>query len=85
MATEVDLRYNCSLLPVESLDIGNLSHGPSMGTELSNLNMWYKKNNTIEIRIPWMALGFTDPSSKMAANYPSQGINFHPIYVLSFS
>jgi hypothetical protein len=35
--------------------------------------MWQAKGNVIEMRIPWMLLGFADPSSLLAVNYEDKG------------
>jgi hypothetical protein len=33
---------------------------------------WYYKGNIMEIRIPWLLLGFTDPSTRQVAMYPGK-------------
>lgn len=55
-------------LPVELFDIARLRHGvadPSAAA-FDDRAMWNASEDHVEIRIPWMSLGFSDPSSLRA-------------------
>ncbi|OXM82842.1 hypothetical protein [Paenibacillus rigui] len=59
-------------VPFEDVEIGLLHQGttdPSRD-EFNNLADWYVSGSVIEIRVPWMMLGFTDPSQHKAWRYP---------------
>ncbi|MDX6381580.1 MAG: hypothetical protein QOI57_2604, partial [Rubrobacteraceae bacterium] len=53
------------MIPYQEFDVGVLKSGVTdpESTEFNNLADWYSKGNVLEIRIPWMLLGFTDPSA----------------------
>ncbi len=56
----------------EELDIGRLKEG-NTNPDSSNYNSladFYCGGDLLEIRIPWMMLGFTDPSSHQVWTYP---------------
>jgi len=66
--------------PFEDIDVGVLRRGSSdpESSEFYSLSDWYVKGDVIELRIPWMLLGFTDPSSKKVWNYPYEAGKFEP-------
>lgn len=57
--------------PFHSVEVGKMINGIADPKQPSfnSLADWYAKGNVLEIRIPWMLLGFTDPSSKKVWNY----------------
>lgn len=57
-------------IPFEQIEVGEMRQGitdPS-SEEFNNLADWYAEGNVMEIRIPWMLLGFTDPSRHLVWN-----------------
>ena len=52
-------------IPYQEFDVGVLNPGVSdpESPEFDNLADWYAEGNVLEVRIPWMMLGFTDPST----------------------
>jgi hypothetical protein len=61
--------------PYQDVLAGHLQRGTtdSADPNYNSLAMWEAKGNMVEIRIPWMLLGFTDPSSLRAINYEDNG------------
>jgi hypothetical protein len=57
--------------PYKDLPAGQLRRGTTdpAAPDYNSLTMWQAKGNLIEMRIPWMLLGFADPSSLLAVNY----------------
>lgn len=79
--------------PFEEVNIGKLARGYSdpEHPEYDSLASWQSNGNLVEIRIPWMLLGFSDPSSHQVISYQdtepddltfisetSKGIRFNP-------
>lgn len=57
-------------IPFEQIEVGEMRQGitdPS-SEEFNNLADWYAEGDVMEIRIPWMLLGFTDPSQHLVWN-----------------
>lgn len=56
----------------EDLDIGKLVYGKSnpSSPDYNSLADFYAGKNLLEIRIPWMMLGFTDPGTHQVWAYP---------------
>ena len=52
-------------IPFEEFDVGAMKPGITDPTDpgFNNLADWYAKGDVLEVRIPWMMLGFTDPSA----------------------
>ncbi len=52
--------------PIEYTPLGDLNYGISdpSRSEYSERVHWFTKDNVLELRLPWMMLGFMDPSSK---------------------
>jgi len=72
LSHELYLPASKKYIPFEEIDIGDFVHGIS-DPDLSGYNSladFYVENNILEIRIPWMMLGFTDPSSHQVWAYP---------------
>jgi hypothetical protein len=68
-------------IPFEEIEVGVLREGitdPS-SPEFNNLADWYAEGNVLEIRIPWMLLGFTDPSSLQVWDYPYEADQLDPV------
>lgn len=68
-------------IPFEEIEVGRMRRGntdPS-SPEFDNLADWYAKGNVLEVRIPWMLLGFTDPSSRRVWNYPYEAGRLEPV------
>ncbi len=61
--------------PFGDIDVGDLRRGTSnpQDPNYNSKAMWQVKGNTLEIRIPWMLLGFSDPSSLSAISYTDTG------------
>ncbi|WP_172194712.1 hypothetical protein [Saccharibacillus qingshengii] len=60
--------------PFEAYDVGRLHWGTNDpgSDKFNNLSDWYLDGDTLELRIPWMLLGFTDPSRLQVWKYPYQ-------------
>lgn len=52
--------------PIEYYDAGYFFYGNQTANSMS---YWYTKGNVLEIRIPWMLLGFTFPGTYQIHNY----------------
>jgi hypothetical protein len=67
-------KYN----PFEEIDVGKLPRGTtdSSSEAYNSLAMWEAKERIVELRIPWMLLGFTDPSSLQVMDYAENGGEF---------
>ncbi|MGD8192836.1 hypothetical protein ACQCN2_22990 [Brevibacillus ginsengisoli] len=59
-------------IPFEELEVGVMKPGISDPNDpaFNTLADWYARDNVLEVRIPWMLLGFTDPSTKQVLKYP---------------
>ncbi|MGO0060092.1 hypothetical protein ACTID9_08805 [Brevibacillus fluminis] len=64
--------------PLEAVNAGQLVRGTSNPHDpaYNSLTAWQAKGDTVEIRIPWMLLGFTDPSSLQVMSYQDAGKTF---------
>jgi hypothetical protein len=65
--------------PMEEVVVGNLRRGTTDWDDpaYNSLAAWETKDNIVELRIPWMLLGFTDPSSLQVMSYQDEGREFH--------
>lgn len=72
LSRELFLPSSQRRIPFEEIEIGRLHPGNSnpSSPNFNSLADFYTSSNIIEIRIPWMMLGFTDPSSHQAWAYP---------------
>ncbi|MGG1660088.1 hypothetical protein [Brevibacillus sp. NRS-1366] len=61
--------------PMEEVVVGNLIRGTTDANEpaYNSLANWQAKGKIVELRIPWMLLGFTDPSSLQVMSYQGDG------------
>ena len=68
-------------VPASEFDVGEWRMGITDrdSPNYDNLADWYAKDNVIEIRIPWMMLGFTDPSSSKVWNWPYVAGKIEPV------
>ena len=59
-------------IPFEEYEAGVMKAGITDPSDpnYDSLADWYAKGDVLEIRIPWMLLGFTDPSSLKVWDYP---------------
>ncbi|WP_248926005.1 hypothetical protein [Paenibacillus hamazuiensis] len=59
-------------MPFEDVELGKLHAGTTdpKSAEFNNLSDWFASGSVIEVRIPWMLLGFTDPSTHKVWRYP---------------
>jgi hypothetical protein len=68
-------------IPFDDVEVGRMRNGitdPS-SPDFNSLADWYTKGSVLEVRIPWMLLGFTDPSSLRVWNYPYEADEFEPV------
>ncbi|MGC5326113.1 hypothetical protein ACPW7N_11610 [Brevibacillus sp. SYSU BS000544] len=68
-------------VPFEEMEVGIMKFGNSnpKDPEFNTLADWYTKDNILEIRIPWMLLGCTDPSTKQVWKYPYLAGGIEPV------
>ena len=54
----------------EAIEVGKMRRGVTdpESTKFDNLADWYAEEDVLEVRIPWMLLGFTDPSQHLVWN-----------------
>lgn len=66
------------VLPYEEVPVGKLQRGTNdfESPQYNSLASWEAKGTTVELRIPWMLLGFSDPSSKQVVSYEDTGKPF---------
>ena len=59
-------------IPFDDVEVGRMTEGVTdpKSPEFDNLADWYVRDDVLEIRIPWMLMGFTDPSSLRVWDYP---------------
>lgn len=64
--------------PMEEVVAGKLRRGTtdSDSPDYNSLTAWEAKGKIVELRIPWMLLGFTDPSSLQVMSYRDEGAAF---------
>lgn len=64
--------------PMEEVLVGHLDRGMTNPADpaYDSLAAWQAKGKIVELRVPWMLLGFTDPSSLQVMSYREQGKNF---------
>ena len=72
LSREVFLPQTKQLLPFDDIEVGVMREGNSdpSSPNFNNLTDWHVEGNVLEIRIPWMLLGFTDPSTHKVWDYP---------------
>jgi hypothetical protein len=59
-------------MPFEDVEVGRLQAGTTdpNSAEFNNLTDWSYSGAVIEVRVPWMLIGFTDPSEHKVWRYP---------------
>ncbi|MFM1651124.1 hypothetical protein ACI7RC_03360 [Brevibacillus sp. B_LB10_24] len=64
--------------PFEDVTVGKLRRGTTDPEDpaYDSLAMWQARGQVVELRIPWMLLGFTDPSSHHVMSYRDEGKGF---------
>lgn len=67
--------------PMEEVDAGKLLRGTSNSEDpnYNSLAAWQAKGKVVEMRVPWMLLGFTDPSSLAVMSYQGEGKTFKTV------
>jgi hypothetical protein len=71
LSREIVLPQTRERILFEEIEVGVMREGitdPS-DPEFDNLADWYAEGDVLEIRIPWMMLGFIDPSNLQVWNY----------------
>jgi hypothetical protein len=68
-------------IPAEEVEIGLLKRGTADPNSSDNNDLadWQYQGDTIEVRIPWMLLGFMDPSSRSVWDWPYVAQGFKPV------
>jgi len=68
-------------LPAEEADIGAWRMGITDpdSPAYDSLADWYARGDILEVRIPWMMLGFTDPSGPFVWNWPHLAGRIEPV------
>ncbi|MGG4445225.1 hypothetical protein [Brevibacillus porteri] len=64
--------------PMEEVDVGKLIRGTTnpQDPQYDSRTAWQAKGKVVELRVPWMLLGFTDPSSLSVMSYEEDGKSF---------
>ncbi|TGV15560.1 hypothetical protein EN829_049065, partial [Mesorhizobium sp. M00.F.Ca.ET.186.01.1.1] len=64
--------------PLEEVLVGKLLRGTTdpEDPQYDSRTAWQAKGDVVELRVPWMLLGFTDPSSLAAMSYKDAGKSF---------
>jgi hypothetical protein len=72
LSREIFLPQTRQRVPFEEIEVGVMRKGISdpESPEFYSLSDWYAEGDVLEVRIPWMLLGFTDPSSLKVWDYP---------------
>ncbi|WP_126427004.1 hypothetical protein [Brevibacillus marinus] len=67
--------------PLEDVVVGHFQRGTTNANDpaYNSLALWQYKGNVVELRIPWMLLGFTDPSSLQVMSYQDDGKAFETV------
>ena len=70
-------------IPFDAVEVGRMTEGvtdPS-SPEFDNLADWQVNGDVLEVRIPWMLMGFTDPSSLRVLDYPFEADGLRSVEV----
>jgi hypothetical protein len=72
LSRELVLPQTKRRIPFQEVEVGKMREGVGdpASPDYDSLSDWYAKDDVLEIRIPWMLLGFTDPSSLRVWDYP---------------
>jgi hypothetical protein len=68
-------------VPAEEVEIGLLRRGSTdpASSDYNDLSDWQVHGDTVEVRIPWMMIGFMDPSSRSVWDWPYAAGGFRPV------
>jgi hypothetical protein len=68
-------------IPFEEYEAGVMQPGITDPSDpnFDNLADWYARGNTLEVRIPWTLLGYTDPSTLQVWDYPYRADGIAPV------
>jgi hypothetical protein len=71
VAITYELQSQCKEYPFKDLEVGKFVFGSTnpASSQYNDLADWYFQNYTLEIRIPWMLIGFMDPSKREVWSY----------------
>jgi len=70
-------------IPFDDVEVGRMTESitdPS-SPQFDNLADWHAEGDVLEVRIPWMLLGFTDPSSLRVLDYPFEADGLRSVEV----
>ncbi len=70
-------------IPFDDVEVGRMTEGitdPS-SPRFDNLADWHAEGDVLEVRIPWILLGFTDPSSLRVWDYPFEAEGLRSVEV----
>lgn len=72
LSRELYLPASRRVIPFEEIEVGQLIPGTSdpLAAEFNSLADYYPGSGVLEIRLPWMMLGYSDPSTHQAWAYP---------------
>lgn len=82
---ELYLPQTKTKVPFEDVEIGLMKPGITApdSSAFNNLADWYASGDVMEIRIPWMLLGFMDPSTGKVWRYPYEAKALKPTEIKS--
>ncbi len=68
-------------IPFEEVEVGKLRPGITDpdSPDFNSLADYYAEGDVLEVRIPWMLLGYTDPSTQQVWNYPYKAGAISPV------
>ena len=68
-------------IPFEEFEAGVMRRGTSdpESPDFDTLADWHVDGDVLEVRIPWMLLGYTDPSSRQVWDYPYEAGELRPV------
>lgn len=77
----LDLPQTGERIPFEEFEAGIMRPGTTdpESPEFDNLADWHAEGDILEVRIPWMLLGYTDPSSRQVWDYPYEADELRPV------
>lgn len=83
LSRPLKMRQSGREIPAEEFEVGVMKPGKTVpgSHDYDSLADWYAAGNVLEIRIPWMMLGFMDPSSHQVWQYPYQANAINPVTV----
>lgn len=81
VSRELKLPQTGETIPFEEFNAGFMRSGITdpESPDFDNLADWYADGDILEVRIPWMLLGYTDPSSRKVWDYPYEADELKPV------